>query len=64
MAFCWEVYQKSECDSCQFFTSYQSGNYDLNKIKDIIIVDDELVAKAAAAQAQAQAPQTPVNPTN
>ena len=59
MAFCWEVYQKSGCDSCQFFTSYHSGNYDLKKIKDIIIVDDELVNKAAMAQIEASPVQTP-----
>ena len=56
MAFCWEVYKKSECDSCKFFTTYQSGNYDLNKIKDIIIVDDELKNHIEAPQAEPPAP--------
>ena len=46
MSYCWEVYQKSECTQCSFFKTFQSGNYNLDAIKDIIIVSPEEAAVA------------------
>lgn len=43
MSYCWEVYQKSECETCSYQQSFKSGNCDLKKIRDIIIVDDVVI---------------------
>lgn len=57
MSYCWEVYQKSECETCSYLQSFKSGNYDLKKIKDIIIVDSaELPAAAPSTSMSATTP--------
>jgi hypothetical protein len=49
MSYCWDVYQKSECTQCSFYKAFQSGNYNLDAIKDIILVSPEEEAVAAKA---------------
>jgi len=39
--YCWEIYNKSECEACPFFKSYSEGNLDIEKHKDIILIEEE-----------------------
>ncbi|RCK79560.1 MAG: hypothetical protein OZSIB_4314 [Candidatus Ozemobacter sibiricus] len=39
--FCWDVYNKSECETCQYFVSLQAGTAKLDTLKDIVLVDEE-----------------------
>ncbi|MFZ2955496.1 MAG: hypothetical protein WA705_01170 [Candidatus Ozemobacteraceae bacterium] len=39
--FCWEVYNKSECEVCHFFRTYTDGKLDIEKNKEVILIDEE-----------------------
>ena len=40
MTYCWEVFDHSKCETCKYFVAFQEGNLDLEKVKEIVVVDD------------------------
>ncbi len=38
--FCWEAYPSSGCETCQYFQAYKAGTLDINKVKEIVLVND------------------------
>lgn len=40
-SYCWDVFKKSECETCPYFVSYQAGTADLEAIKEIVLIDPE-----------------------
>ncbi len=40
-SYCWDVYKKSECETCQYFVAFQAGTANLDAIKDIVLIDNE-----------------------
>lgn len=52
MKYCWDVFNKSECDTCHYFKSYSEGTLDLEKdstAREVVVVpeDQEPVAPDA-----------------
>ena len=41
MTYCWEVYQSPQCETCKHYIAFKEGNLDVEKYKEIVIVDDE-----------------------
>ncbi len=52
MNYCWEVYKKSECETCRFFSAFQAGTLDVEKMKGIIMVDEEVAGTKIPAETQ------------
>ena len=42
MTYCWEVYKKSECDHCEYFRKFSDGTLDLDKAREIVLLDPEV----------------------
>lgn len=40
MEYCWQVYQKSDCEVCPYYIGYQNGSLNLDDAKEIIVVED------------------------
>ncbi|HNW36194.1 MAG TPA: hypothetical protein PKM25_14745 [Candidatus Ozemobacteraceae bacterium] len=43
MKYCWDVYNKSECDACPYFKSFKEGTLDLEKnfhVRDVVEVPE------------------------
>ncbi|HOY67761.1 MAG TPA: hypothetical protein PLP29_12805 [Candidatus Ozemobacteraceae bacterium] len=61
MKYCWDVYNKSECDTCHYYKSFTDGTLNLEKdanARDVVIVPDAIAAAVVAAP-----PETPVETT-
>ncbi len=41
MAYCWEVFEQSKCETCKHYLAFQEGTLDLEKFRDIVVIDDE-----------------------
>ncbi|HNV70917.1 MAG TPA: hypothetical protein PKO06_14540 [Candidatus Ozemobacteraceae bacterium] len=41
MKFCWEIYNKSECDTCPYYNSVKEGKTPQDKIPEFMKVDEE-----------------------
>lgn len=41
MPYCWEIYNKSNCSSCELYQNFQSGKLNLQSSKDIVIIADD-----------------------
>jgi hypothetical protein len=39
--YCWDVFKKSECETCTYFQKFQQGTLDLKKAHDVIFVDSQ-----------------------
>ncbi|HEY9071124.1 MAG TPA: hypothetical protein VIV61_12775 [Candidatus Ozemobacteraceae bacterium] len=49
MKYCWDVYNKSECDTCHYYKSFTDGTLNLEKdanARDVVIVPDAIAAVA------------------
>lgn len=48
MKYCWDVYNKSECDTCPYFKSFTDGTLDLEKdanARDVVVVPEATVSE-------------------
>jgi hypothetical protein len=41
MTYCWEIYNNSKCETCKHYLAYQNGELDIEKVKDIVVVDED-----------------------
>ncbi|MFZ5950532.1 MAG: hypothetical protein ACOYXC_07490 [Candidatus Rifleibacteriota bacterium] len=42
MTYCWELYNNnSKCETCKHYQDFQNGTLDLEKVKDIVVVDED-----------------------
>jgi arsenate reductase-like glutaredoxin family protein len=41
MAYCWEIYNNSKCDTCKHYLAFQAGTLNVEEVKDIIVIDDD-----------------------
>ena len=39
MRYCWEVFEKSECGTCEYFRKFSEGQLDLEKVKEIVLIE-------------------------
>lgn len=40
MQYCWEVYNKSECEICGYYKAFNEGKLDIEKNREIIVVEE------------------------
>lgn len=40
MKYCWEIFNKSECETCEYFCKFSAGTLNIESVKDIVIIDD------------------------
>lgn len=40
--YCWEIYNKSECEACPYFRAFQEGKTEVEtaSFKDIVMVEE------------------------
>lgn len=41
MSYCWEVYNNSKCETCKHFIAFQNGTLDIEKVKDVVVVEED-----------------------
>ena len=42
MKFCWEVYNKSDCETCPYFSSFKDGTTTPEKLPEFVKVEEEV----------------------
>jgi len=51
MKYCWDVYNKSECDTCPYYKSFTEGTLDLEKdanARDVVVVRESTESAESA----------------